>query len=95
MRCDTLWTIIIGSLNPLVSNLLQNLDSSSRAAQRLCLVNCSSRSISLCMIAFKVYHALKMDWRGLVDKAVLEEDFGDVWKVTLDLIAHFKGEFYF
>ena len=81
--CDTLWTIIVGCQ----SSRVDELDASPAA--RACLVNLSQSSVLRCTLAFKVYHALRMDYRHVVDQAVFTGNFQQVHSVAFDLCRFF------
>ena len=53
----------------------------------------STLNIALCMMAFKVYHAIKQDYRLEVNRAIALEDFGEVLQIALELILHLIREF--
>jgi len=45
------------------------------------------------MVAFKVYHAIKQDYRSEVNKAIAPEDLGEVLDILHELILHVVREF--
>ena len=87
-----IWTLVAGCATPSVLLLDQDVDSHRVSGSHACLVNVTPISILRCTVAFKTYHAMKMDYRGTIDKAVLEKDFGPVWERTIELINHFCKE---
>ena len=92
ITCDILWTIAYGCTRPQIANLYCGRSIKEAAAQRVCLSRISSQSILMCTVVFKVYHALKLDYRAIIDKAVELNDFGLVWDKVIDLVQIFAKE---
>ena len=95
LLCDVLWTLVIGCAAPRVHYLLPDVQSELIPAFRACLLNADKTSLVLLSLAFKLYHALKLDHRRLVDTAFAREDFDDVIATSLDLIEFFLLDFPF
>ena len=93
LRCDHLWTLLVGCIAPVLSNLQNGRNDEELSGFRACLINVSPFSILMCMVAFKTYHALKMDYRSDIDKAIEIDDFNGVWNRAIELILHSKCEF--
>ena len=64
LKCEPFWTIIISSLN-MHQSWLQ-----CTPAAKLCLTHISPQNLFLMGIAFKTYHALRIDFEDLINKAV-------------------------
>ena len=41
----------------------------------------------LCMVAFKVYHAIKQDYRADIDAAIMHGDFWVIHERTFEIIV--------
>ena len=93
MLCDPFWTLLIGCIEPHTSLLFLDMDPRVRVGIRLGLIFPSSRNITFCMLAFKVYHATKQDYQFVVNKAIALDDFGEVLDIAHELILHLTKEF--
>ena len=60
---------------------------------RLGLIFPSTLNIALCMVAFKVYHAVKQDYRLEVNRAIVSEGFEEILNIVHKLILHAIKEF--
>ena len=58
-------------------------------APHLCLETITTDVILRVLIAFKVYHVLKMENRQLVDEAVATGEFGEVDEKLVELVNIF------
>ena len=92
--CDHLWTLLVGCIEPHISHLYLGVDPRYLVGIRLGLIHPSAVNIVLCMVAFKVYHAIKLDYRREVTKAVEQDDFDEILRIAHELIVHFAHEFY-
>ena len=43
-------------------------------------------------MAFKVYHAMKIDYKGIVEESLQTDNFDIVWMKCIELLNHFKKE---
>jgi len=93
LRCDVLWTLVIGSAIPEVRYLLPSVTPDLLPAYRACLLNADRSSIVLLSLAFKLYHALKLDHRMTIDSAFARHEFDEVLDLSLDLIEFFILDF--
>ena len=91
--CDHLWTLLVGCIVPRTYLLYGDTDPRVKVGIRLGLIFPSTFNIALCMMAFKVYHAIKQDYRLEVNRAIALEDFGEVLHIALELILHLTREF--
>jgi len=91
--CDHLWTLLIGCIVPRTSPLYSSTDPRVKVGIRLCLISPSPLNIALCMVAFKVYHAIKQDYRLEVNRAIALEDFQEILDIAHELILHLTKEF--
>ena len=82
IQCDPLWTLVISCTVNQVS--LLHLST----AHKICLVNPNSLSISLCVVAFQVYHALRNTYSYEINLAVQQSDFSHIVLVACDLIIN-------
>ena len=85
LQCDSLWTLLLSVVGA------QTVHLKDTAAVRACLENTSQRSVLNCWFAFQLYHALKLDHRGTVDRAVADGDFTEVAMTALELLTLFAG----
>ena len=69
------------------------MDPATVAGSRACLLDVSHRSIMLCMVAFKVYHAIKQDYRADIDMAIAQGHFSDVLHRVFEIILHLIRQF--
>ena len=85
LQCDPLWTIL-SSVAGLGAEAL-----SDSPAKRLGLQSPSQTSFILITVASRCYHAIRMDNKALLDRALTTHDFSDVWELLLELaIVFFK-----
>ncbi len=94
LACDHFWTLLVGCIEPHISHLYLGVDPRYLVGIRLGLILPSTFNFVLCMIAFKVYHAIKLDYRCEVNRAVEQEDFDEVLRIAQELTLHFAHEFY-
>ena len=62
------------------------------AANKICLVNPNSVSISLCVVAFQVYHALRNTYSHEIHLAVQQSDFSHIVDISGALLIIFAEE---
>ena len=86
IHCDPLWTLVV-SCTVNKSSLLH-----SSAAYKICLVNYNSESISLCVVAFQVYHALTNIHSHEINLAVQQSDFSHIVDIARALLSNFAEE---
>ena len=86
---------MIGSAAPKVHYLLPDVPPNLLPAYRACLLNADKTSLVLLSLAFKVYHALKLDHRHIVDSAFARMNFDEVLDTSFDLIEFFLLDFPF
>jgi hypothetical protein len=92
LLCDHLWTLVVGCMAPCIHNLYMDTEPCVRVGIRLCFIFPSTLNIAFCMVAFKVYHAIKQDYRSEVNKAIASEDFGEVLDIARELILYIIRE---
>merc|ERR1712129_493823 len=78
---------------PRTWELYSSTDSRVKDGIRLGLISPSPLNIALCMVAFKVYHALKQNYRLEVNRAIALEDFEEIWDIVHEPILHLTKEF--
>jgi len=84
--CDPLWTIVVSAMSAHVCCL------SSPPEVRACLVNPSRESVLRCLVAFQVYHALKISYRRRVDLDFEAGDYTMSIELAFSLAQHFASE---
>ena len=93
LQCDILWTLINGCTSPQTHRILQNCPPDRRASIRACLISVNPLTIMQCLVAFKTYHALRMDYRRIIDEAIFTGKYEEIWGTACDLVLYFKQEF--
>ena len=83
--CDHLWTVVCSASRAETSSLRHN------PVERCCLVNLSETSIRRLMVAYSSYHALRMDYRVMIDQAVASDNYDEVLETLRLLSLHFAG----
>ena len=91
--CDVLWTLVIGISFPHIAYLCPCVPPILLPAYRACFHNADKMTIILLALAFKTYHAIKMDYRHLIDSAFLNHNFDEVLSTCIDLIKLFSLDF--
>ena len=86
IQCDPLWTLVISCTVNQVS--LLHLST----AHKICLVNPNSLSISLCVVAFQVYHALRNTYSYEINLAVQQSDFSHIGDIACALLINLAEE---
>ena len=84
--CEPLWTLII-SCTVNQTSLLH-----LPAANKICLVNPSSVNISLWVMAFQVYHALRNTYSHEITRAVQQSDFSHIAVIACGLLINFAED---
>ena len=93
LKCDILWTLVIGVAHPQIKYLCPDVSSGELPAYRAGLRDASKASISILAIAFKTYHALKMDYRPTIQRALASHNFEEVYLICTELIKLFASDF--
>ena len=91
MCCDSLWSIIFGCIDPRITHLLCPNAPELNAPSHACILNISESSIVFCVVAFKLYHALRRDYSHLITSGKYEE----IHCICIDLISFFMKDFPF
>ena len=78
-----LWTLVISCTVNQISFLHLS------AADKICLVNPNSVSISLCVVAFQVYYALRNTHSHEINLAVQQSDFSHIADIACALLINF------
>ncbi len=82
LACDHFWTLLVGCIEPRISHLYIGTDPRSLVGIRLGLILPSTLNVVLCMVAFKVYHAIKLDYRFEVNRAIAQDDFVGIFDIA-------------
>ena len=86
LACPILWAIICSVER--APSFQWDLD----APERACFVNQNISNFKRLCVAFKVYHALRMDYRNVLIQATGTGDFDAVHMLFIDLARHFCDE---
>ena len=84
--CEPLWTLVI-SCTVNQTSLLH-----LPAANKICLVNPNSVTISLWVVSFQVYHALRNTYSHEINLAVQQSDFSHIAVIACALLINFAEE---
>ena len=83
---------LLGVPGPLISCAGENHSVIGAFSPRLCLSLVTPDSILSCLVAFKVYHAMKIESRELIADAVRMGDFSSVWDKARELSTIFTRD---